>query len=116
MSPCQNAPAAFPVCQHSSQQIARELLPFRKRESSISHGRGVPVASGAAGPVAAIGGVAKPVAAIGDDGDEGPVARGTARPGGGAAGEAAGAEGAAGDAADANSAGADRPRSGIQTC
>jgi hypothetical protein len=83
----QKAPTAFPRHQdrQSSQQIARSLLPFSKRESIILIGRGGaarPAAGGAAGPVAAGGGVASPLAddgaegAVAGDGAEGPVAGG----------------------------------------
>ena len=73
---CQKVPTAFPWYQseQSSQRIARSHLPFSKRESIISIGRGGAVAGG--------GGVANP---LDDDGAEGPVA--------GAAGEGASAVG-----------------------
>ena len=59
----QKAPTAFPRHQdrHSSQQIARAVLRFSKRESIILLGRrgaAWPVAAGAAGPGASGGGVA----------------------------------------------------------
>ena len=91
---CQKVPTAFPRYQdpQSSQQIARAVLSFAKRESSISIGRrgaARPVTGGDAAPVPNGGGATRPLV---DDAAEAPV------DGGGSATSAAEAAGPVGAA------------------